>query len=242
MNKVKKKIKKNKRTIAGALWLFIVGVAFILYPSVSEASYKLRAQSEIEQFQASYVSNAVEADLTKVIYPELYQAFENYNGEILNNRQVSLGPTTSESFPLELTDYGVNTEAIGFLSIPDISIQLPLFLGADEQHLIDGAAVMGYTSAPIGGTGTNCAILGHNYCYGAKRFVYLSDLEKGDEVIVTTFWGSRTYKVESTAKVKDNNYDALRIQEGKDMITLMTCYKEGGEKLRFLVYCVYDGQ
>ena len=101
-----------------------------------------------------------------------------------------------------------------------------------------GAVHLGETSLPIGGENTNSVIAGHCGWNGAHYFRYLSDLEPGDEIIITNLWETLTYTVTDSKIIDPNETDSILIQEGRDMLTLLTChpYASGG-KQRLLVFC-----
>lgn len=115
---------------------------------------------------------------------------------------------------------------------------MPIYLGASDDHLAAGAAQLSQTSLPIGGTNTNCVIAGHRGWRGADYFRYVPDLQIGDEIIITNLWETLTYTVVETDIIAPNDVDKILIQEGKDMLTLITChpYASGG-KQRYVVYC-----
>lgn len=92
-----------------------------------------------------------------------------------------------------MSDYGLESETFGVISIPKLELEMPLFLGASKANMAKGAAIMGETSLPIGGSNTNCVIAGHRGWNGAAYFLYLNQLEKGDTVTVTNLWESLTY-------------------------------------------------
>jgi sortase A len=104
--------------------------------------------------------------------------------------------------------------------------------------MADGAAHLSQTSLPIGGNNTNCVIAGHRGWGGASYFRYITDLQPGDEVIITNLWGEMSYTVTDTQIIAPNDVEQILIQENRDMITLLTChpYASGGEQ-RYLVYC-----
>jgi sortase A len=115
---------------------------------------------------------------------------------------------------------------------------MPIYLGASYQHMADGAAHLSQTSLPIGGENTNCVIAGHRGWRGATYFLYLTDLRVGDEVFVTNLWETLSYRVMKTQIIDPNDIDAILIQDGKELMTLLTCYRlPSGAKLRYLVYC-----
>ena len=106
---------------------------------------------------------------------------------------------------------------------------MPVYLGALDDHLAAGAAVLGNTSAPIGGDNTNCVIAGHRGWRGADYFRYIDRLQAGDTVQVTNLWETLTYTV---ADIR------IKIQQGRDLLTLLTChpYASGGRQ-RYVVCC-----
>ena len=97
---------------------------------------------------------------------------------------------------------------------------------------------MGNSSIPIGGKNTNAVIAGHRGYNGAPYFRYVPELQVGDSVDVTNLWGILHYKVVETRIIQPNDIDAIKIQPGRDLITLLTChpYASGGRQ-RFLVIC-----
>ena len=137
-----------------------------------------------------------------------------------------------------LGEYGLEEEVFGVISIPALDLEMPLYLGATSAHMAKGAAHLSQTSLPIGGMNTNCVIAGHRGYNGAAYFRYVTELKPGDEVIITNLWETMTYVVTDTQIIKPNEVDQILIQEGRDMITLLTChpYASGG-KQRFLVFC-----
>ena len=98
------------------------------------------------------------------------------------------------------------------------------------------------TSIPIGGENTNAVIAGHRGWGGAAYFRYITELQPGDEVIITNLWGTLTYRVAETQIIWPYEVDQILIQENRDLITLLTChpYASGG-KQRYLVICERAG-
>lgn len=172
-------------------------------------------------------------------YAELYTAMQNYNRELYQSGQESFSNSASWAETVfSLKDYGLGSEVFGTISIPKIEEELPIFLGANAENLGQGVAQLSNTSVPVGGKNTNCVIAGHRQWYGTKFFRNLDQVEIGDFVLVTNLWGTMIYRVTETKIVLPNASDEVKIQSGKDMITLLTChpYASGG-KYRLLVYC-----
>ena len=172
-------------------------------------------------------------------YPELWDAMTAYNTAIYAEVQSGLSdPSAYETPSFDLTDYGLKDEIFGVISIPALELEMPLYLGATYQHMADGAAHLSQTSIPIGGNNTNAVIAGHRGWRGASYFRYITELQPGDEVIITNLWGTLTYRVAKTQIIWPYEVDQILIQENRDLITLLTChpYASGGRQ-RYLVIC-----
>ena len=116
------------------------------------------------------------------------------------------------------------------------------YLGASDAHLAAGATVLGSTSAPIGGDSTNCVIAGHRGWRGADYFRHIDKLAVGDEVRITNLWETLTYTVADIQIIQPHEVDKIKIQQGRDLLTLLTChpYASGGRQ-RYVVYCERTG-
>ena len=114
---------------------------------------------------------------------------------------------------------------------------MPIYLGATYDHMAKGAAHLSQTSLPIGGENTNCVIAGHRGWQGAPYFLYLDKIIVGDEVTITNLWETLNYTVCEIRVIEPNDIDAVLIQPGRDMLTLVTChpYASGG-RYRLVVY------
>lgn len=237
----------KKVMTAVAAVLFVLGLGVLLYPHIYQYFFDKSASRAIAEFIESLP--AAEADAGAAgdaagaeeerLYPGLYEAFEEYNASLAAGGQSLLSTESAETFPVNMADYGVRGDAVGYLTLPAVALELPLYLGASSENLQGGVAVMGYTSAPIGGESTNCVIAGHNNWNGAGRFRCIEDLQPGDEVSVTTFWGERVYTVTGTALIEETDVASICISQGKDMVTLLTCHYSSGAKMRYVVFCEF---
>ena len=119
-----------------------------------------------------------------------------------------------------------------------MDLEMPIYLGATEQHMADGAAHMSQTSLPIGGENTNCVIAGHRGYSGASYFRYIDTLKVGDLVYVTNLWETLTYRVSEIQIIDPHEVEKILIQPGRELLTLLTChpYASGGRQ-RYVVFC-----
>lgn len=229
--------------------LFLLGVAIFFYPYINGMVVNSTLKWEAQQF-VDRITNPIE-EVDEVMgeetictapeqpYASLREAMEVYNRTIWEEKQEGLcDPWSYQQPSFVLKEYGFADEVFGVISIPKLDLELPLFLGASEEHLSDGAAVLSQTSIPIGGINTNCVIAGHRGWYGAAYFRYIDQLQSGDEVIITNLWESLRYVVVETTTIQPNDVEAIHIQKNRELLTLLTCHPPAsGGKERMLVFC-----
>lgn len=187
-----------------------------------------------------------EADRTETTEPQppaehtqLWLDMKAYNEAIFREGQEGLSdPASYEKPSFRLSDYGLNSEVFGVLSIPRLELRMPIYLGATKENMANGAAVMGQTSLPIGGENTNCVLAGHRGWNGAAYFLYVDRLIPGDMVTVTNLWETLNYKVSDIKVIDPNDVEAIHIQANRELLTLLTCHPPAsGGKQRYLVFC-----
>lgn len=158
-------------------------------------------------------------------HTQLWLDMKAYNEAIFREGQKGLSdPSAYEDACFRLSDYGLNSEVFGVLSIPKLNLQMPIYMGATKENMAAGAAVMGQTSLPIGGSDTNCVLAGHRGWNGAAYFLYINQLEPGDTVTVTNLWETLNYKVSEVRVISPNDVEAILIQPGHELLTLLTCH------------------
>lgn len=231
------------------LMLFLAGLFLVLYPSIQGAVVDRRMGWEADSFLARLEEDPDKDTPTVIIpstereesrpYPELWNSMAVYNQQIYADGQSTLSETGAYQAKLfSLTDYGLPDETFGVISIPRLDLEMPLYLGATDENMAKGAAVLSGTSVPIGGANTNTVIAGHRGWGGAAYFRYITELSIGDEVVITNLWERLRYRVVGTKIIEPHEIENILIQPGRDMVTLLTChpYASGG-KQRYLVYC-----
>lgn len=229
------------------LMLFLTGLFLALYPYLQGAVVDRWMNQETEAFLNRADSPKGGEDDIAILptmpeprnYPELWNAIEDYNQQIFEEEQSQLTQSGAYQDSLfNLTDYGLPDETFGVITIPKLDLEMPLYLGATDENMAKGAAVLSETSIPIGGENTNAVIAGHRGWGGASYFRYVPELVPGDEVLITNLWEALRYQVVGTKIIDPNEIEHILIQPGRDMVTLLTChpYASGG-KQRYLVYC-----
>ena len=166
----------------------------------------------------------------------LYRDSVAYNKSLVNH-QGTVETTNFSKAALNMSDYGLSNFYC-YISAPSIDMYLPVYLGANDSMMSCGAAHLAGTSLPIDMKDTNAAIAGHTGYIGRIFFDNIRHLQVGDTVTVNNYWQTINYKVTGNKIVKPTECNDLLIQNGKQMLTLITCIKSKGEGFdRYLVFC-----
>ena len=212
-----------------AVFLIMASVFVFLWPTLKTARYWHKNDRTIERFTETIKwlrepDKAEETEAGEALpFAELREACERYNEELYSSGQRDLTEETQLYPPFDLSVYGWEEETFAVLSIPDAGIETVVYLGARGENLDRGAAVLGQTSLPLGGENTNCVIAGHRTWNGVIFFHPLRELKEGATVTITNPWETLTYTVCEVTTISPTKIDAIRIQEGRDLLTLFTC-------------------
>ena len=213
----------------------VAGICVMLWPVFT--GHRLQADTD------AAVQSFLEEQKPEQQCPELLAALQEYNRQLCTKKQCNLTDLEACEEPAaDLIAYGIEDEIIGVLERPAMELTMPIYLGASDDHLAAGAAVLGNTSAPIGGNSTNCVIAGHRGWRGADYFRHIDRLQVGDTVKLTNLWEILTYTVTDIEIIQPHEVDKIKIQQSRDLLTLLTChpYASGG-KQRYVVYCERTG-
>lgn len=222
----------RKTSLVLAALLAVAGICVMLWPVFTGHRLEADTNEAVQNFLA-------ERNEPEQKCPELLAALQVYNQRIYVEKQSGLVDLEACEEPAaDLTAYGIEDEIIGVLEIPTMELTMPIYLGASDDHLAAGAAVLGNTSAPIGGNNTNCVIAGHRGWHGADYFRHIDKLAVGDTVKLTNLWETLTYTVADIQIIQPHEIEKIKIQQGRDLLTLLTChpYASGGRQ-RYVVYC-----
>lgn len=219
-------MRKNLSTIILIL-IFLVGLSVMLYPSVSDAVNR-KHQSRAVASYAEEVEQLSDAD-----YQTYFDAADAYNRQLNTTPNAFYKPDLVSGYAQTLDISG--TGIMGYITIPKISVELPIYHGTDEGVLQVAAGHLEGSSLPVGGAGTHAVISAHRGLPSAKLFTNLDQLEVGDTFTITVLDRVLTYEVDKISIVLPTETDELKIAEGKDYVTLMTCTPYGINTHRLLV-------
>lgn len=224
------KKKKKKRISFSTILLVLIllaGVAVLLYPTVSDWWNSMHATQAI----AGYV-DAVQ-DMSGKEKAKMLRAARAYNDSRPNGANFNL---TDEEYAeyesiLDITGTGI----MGYIQIPSIGVNLPIYHSVDEAVLQIAVGHVPGSSLPVGGKRTHAVLSGHRGLPSAKLFSELDKLKEGDIFTVTILDRMITYQADQIRIVLPEETDELAIVDGKDYCTLVTCTPYGINTHRILL-------
>ena len=132
---------------------------------------------------------------------------------------------------LRVDDSGV----MAIVSIPKIQVELPVYHGTSDEVLQSSIGHIEGSSLPVGGKNSHCLISGHRGLPSARLFTDLDQMKEGDYWTITVLNKTLTYEADQIRIVEPEDISTLRIEEGKDLCTLITCTPYGVNTHRLLV-------
>ena len=222
------KKKKNKRTTVLLVVLLLAGLSLLLYPTVSDYWNSFHQTRAI----ASYAETVAELDNTQ--YDALWEAAQRYNEALARrNSAFILSEAQKKEYEslLDVSGLGV----MGYVEIPEINCSLPIYHGTEESVLQIAVGHIEWSSLPVGGESSHCVISGHRGLPSAKLFTNLDKLIEGDTFMLRVLDEVLTYEVDQILIVEPQETSPLKIEEGKDYCTLVTCTPYGINSHRLLV-------
>lgn len=205
------------------------------FPYISNYIYEQEVTKNKNEF-VNKISDKAHTDILEKLYKEL----KRRNEELFESKQANLvDPFSYEQPPIDLTEYGIENNIIGYISIPKMNVELPILLGANAENMKKGAVHLTETSYPIGGENTNSVIAAHRGFGKAKMFRYIDRLEYGDKIYIRNFREELVYEVYQIKLVQPDDIEELEIQEGKNIITLITCHPYRINTQRYIIKANY---
>ena len=130
----------------------------------------------------------------------------------------------------------INKDGVmGIIDIPKLKISLPIYHGTSEEVLQKGAGHLEGTSIPIGGVSTHACISAHRGLPNKKMFTNLDEMKEDDIFLLSIMGEKLAYKVIDVQVVLPSDIRSLRLQKGKDLVTLITCTPYGVNTHRLYV-------
>lgn len=208
-------MRKHASTIFLIL-ILVVGLSLMLYPSFSNW------WNEAHQSRAIAAYSQEVSKLDENRYDELWQQAWEYNRSLVGRENVYLLDDSQKAEYERLLDVS-GMGIMGYIEIPSINVSLPIYHGTEESVLQVAVGHLEWTSLPVGGESTHCVLSGHRGLPSAKLFTDLDRLVVGDRFRLGVLDQVLTYEVDQIFIVEPQDTEALLIEEGKDLCTLVTC-------------------
>lgn len=208
-----KKIKNNIFTVA-----IIIGLILIIYPFISQIYYSALSKQSIKDFDNS--AKKIEASEVKnrMMLADLYN-------KSLSNKPIE-DPYMKKKLEQGRKEYARMLEIeekIGYINIPSIDVEIPIYAGTSENILQKGVGHLEGTSLPIGGKNTHSVLTAHSGIPNNRLFTDLNKVKKGDKFYITNIKETIAYKVDNIKVVEPSEFQDLVIFDNHDYATLLTC-------------------
>lgn len=209
------------------LILFFVGLSVLLYPAIS-TYWNSKTQSRVVESYESLIESMNRED-----YDAIFEAADNYNKALfaLDHPMAAYDQIEGYDQTLDLNSDGM----MGYVSIPSIGVELPIYHSVNENVLGFAAGHLEGTSLPVGGESTHSVLSAHRGLPTAKLFTDLDKVQIGDTFNITILDRVLTYQVDQILIVQPENIHEIQIREGEDYCTLITCTPYGINTHRLLV-------
>ena len=216
--------------------VILAGLLVLLYPTISNFLVEQNASRAV----ASYDATAV--DVGQEQREQMLADARAYNDALAassgagtsapeGGEPAQVGEDAYESL-LNLNGDGM----MGYIIIPKMNVELPIYHGVSERVLQSGVGHMESSSLPVGGESTHAALSGHRGLPSAKLFTDLDQMEIGDQFFIKVLGETLAYEVHEVETVLPTETESLAIQQGQDLVTLITCTPYGINSHRLLVH------
>lgn len=224
---------KRYLPIIAIVLIFFVGLGILTYPLISSVinNIGIRNEAKVAYTQAQ----SMESEEKKALFDEA----ERYNKSLLST-VILTDPFDEEAYAAVTQHYEETFNAgdnglIGFIDIPKINVYLPIYHGTSTEVLSRGAGHLENTAFPIGGKNTHSVISAHSAYPTETFFDYLTDMKEGDLFYVHVLDRVLTYQVDQIKVVLPDNTHDLYVEDGRDLVTLLTCTPYSINSHRLLV-------
>lgn len=222
---------KRKNTIIIICFIIVIllgagAAAYPLIASINNEHTQSLVQTEYEEKLQQLDTSEIDAALA---------AAREYNKTISTVQIENIDKIKADLPPYEDLLNLANNGIMGYIEIPTINIDLPIYRGTTGAAMEKGAGHMEGTSLPVGGIGTHAVISAHSGMASAKLFTDLDKLKLGDMFFITVCNQKLAYEVDNIAVVEPTDIDLIRIDTQQDYVTLLTCTPYGVNTHRLLV-------
>lgn len=197
--------------------IFVAGLAVLLYPTVSDYWNSLKMGHAVSTYEAAL------SDISAEEIADIADKAEAYNEHLvsLGAMKWTLSDSEMQEYDALLNPSGLGV--MGHIEIEKLGVDLPVYHTVEEAVLQAGVGHIPGTSLPVGGESTHVVLSGHRGLPTSKLFTELDKMQEGDLFTLHVLDRHLTYEVDQIRVVLPNEVSELKIEEGKDLVTLVTC-------------------
>ena len=215
--------------------IFLAGLSLLLYPFVANQWNNYRQK----QLLSGYEQAVSEKEAAEGIdYDAERKKAEEYNEALLPcvlPDSFALAESSGVD-PVYMNTLNIaGDEMMGSVEIPKINIKIPIYHTTEEEVLNKGAGHLEGSSLPVGGANTHAVISAHRGLPSASLFTDLDQLKEGNHFLIHVLNETLCYEVDKISVVKPEDTSALAVEDGQDLVTLLTCTPYGVNTERLLV-------
>lgn len=215
--------------------IFLAGLSLLLYPFVANQWNNYRQKQLISNYE-QVVSDKEAAE--GIDYDAERKKAEEYNEALLPcvlPDSFALAESSGVD-PVYMNTLNIaGDEMMGSVEIPKINIKIPIYHTTEEEVLNKGAGHLEGSSLPVGGANTHAVISAHRGLPSASLFTDLDQMKVGDHFLLHVLDETLCYEVDKISVVKPEDTSALAVEDGQDLVTLLTCTPYGVNTERLLV-------
>ena len=216
--------------------IFLAGLSLLLYPLVANQWNNHRQKQLISNYESVVADKEAAGNID---YAAEMKKAEAYNDALLPSilpdsfAVADASTETDSSYEDSLNIAGDGM--MGIVEIPKIAIKLPIYHGTGDEVLQKAAGHLEGSSLPIGGESTHAVISAHRGLPSASLFTDLDQLEIGDHFLIHVLDETLCYEVDQILVVDPEDTSALAVEDGEDLMTLLTCTPYGVNTQRLMV-------
>ena len=227
---------KKKSSKIVIILIFLAGLSLLLYPLVANQWNNHRQKQLISDYESVVADKEAAGNID---YAAEMKKAEAYNDALLPSilpdsfAVADASTETDSSYEDSLNIAGDGM--MGIVEIPKIAIKLPIYHGTGDEVLQKAAGHLEGSSLPIGGESTHAVISAHRGLPSASLFTDLDQLEIGDHFLIHVLDETLCYEVDQILVVDPEDTSALAVEDGEDLVTLLTCTPYGVNTQRLMV-------
>lgn len=209
---------------------FVLGLILCSYPLISSIIQQQAQKDTISTYQ-QMINSSSDSSIEDIL------AKANEYNEVLFNSFTSLSSDKLSILSEENYNNTLNIGdgIMGSIEIPSIEVELPIYHGTSDEVLSAGVGHLNGSSLPVGGVNTKSILTAHRGLPSAKLFTRLDELVEGDLFFIRVLNETLAYKVTDIEVIDPEDVAGLEIEEGKDLVSLITCTPYGLNTHRLVV-------